>query len=711
MRTCTYCGAELPGQAGFCGNCGQASLSPGNPLESPSSNRGYQSVQVNDLDAATTISAPYWGNTIQPGQAYGFSGSQYPGNFATQLSVDDEEKEEEERRRKAAMLGFGLLGLAGTAQPPAGNVPVIQGTPQISGVPFVHGTPPMAGNLPPQNIAQSYKAGFYASQTQQISHVPSPPTPHPHHPPVHPGLHRPPTTHPNSPHHPDPGGCAPAWLIFIFAAILIITSIISIGLTVLSPDLSALSGSTDITLGGTLQLHGTHFIPGSSVTFTLDGTTPLFFSRQGSNGLALHSANSLPALAISSIDSGQLPSASNSVAAGIDGSFTVTFSIDQSWKTGQHTIRASERLSPRSASITITVHQAGDTATPSATASATATDTPLATASPSVTPSTTPSGLSCLNPGSVTLGPVSEGYNQAVSTQVTLCAAGSGAVNWTARWDHNQAPWLNLSNSSGQIQASGQQQINLSVLATNLKAGDYNATVTFSSQQGSTTETLNVAFAVQTGCIRASKQALNFTGVAGVSDPQPQTVVVTNCGTVGTWSTRVSTSNNVNWLSAAPTGGGLNGGAAQNTTVSASILKTQLAPGTYSGQVQFAIGSNQLSVPVTLTVQAAPKIIVVYPNPPSFYANKQCTLNQDLKYWTCIASISNSSQSSSLRWRSSSSGVPNISFNPSSATLPPGGGQRVTITVPENSCQTPTTLTFSGPANSANISWSCGNTA
>jgi len=133
-----------------------------------------------------------------------------------------------------------------------------------------------------------------------------------------PGLHRPPTTHPNSPHHPDPGGCAPAWLIFIFAAILIITSIISIGLTVLSPDLSALSGSTDITLGGTLQLHGTHFIPGSSVTFTLDGTTPLFFSRQGSNGLALHSANSLPALAISSIDSGQLPSASNSVAAGID---------------------------------------------------------------------------------------------------------------------------------------------------------------------------------------------------------------------------------------------------------------------------------------------------------------------------------------------------------------------------------------------------------
>jgi len=320
--------------------------------------------------------------------------------------------------------------------------------------------------------------------------------------------------------------------------------------------------------------------------------------------------------------------------------------------------------------------------------------------------------LSCISPASVTIGPVSEGYVKAVSTQVTLCASGSGTLNWTATWNHNQAPWLTLNNSSGQIQAPGQQQINVSALATDLKAGNYSATVTFSSPQGTTTETLNVTFAVQTGCIRTSQQALSFSGVAGTSDPQPQKVVVTNCGNVGIWSTSVSTgkgSNNVNWLNVTPTGGGLNGGASQNVTVSASILKTRLGPGTYNGQVQYAIGSNQVTVSVTLIVQAAPKIIVVSPNPPSFYAPKQCTFGQKFLVWMCFASISNSSQSLSLSWKSSSSGVPNITFKPSNGTLPPGGSERVTITVPENNCQVPTTLSFTGPANTATISWSCAS--
>jgi hypothetical protein len=706
MRTCIFCGAELPGQAGFCGNCGHPTPPAGNPVESPTNGKsgsGNQLLQVHSLDAATTNSTPQWGNAVQgqPGQAYDSHSSQFAGDFGTQPSADNEE---EERRRKAAMLGFGLLGLAGEGQPPGGNVPAVHGTPQIGVVPFVQGTP--------QNLPQgSYSSGFYASQTQQVSHVPQSPVPPTPHPIYHPSGSAGP--HPTSPHHPNQHGCAPAWLIIVFAAILIITSIISIGLTVLSPRLSLLSGSTNVTQGGSLQLHGTSFIPGSSVTFTLDDTTPLYFTNQGSNGQALHSANSLPALGITSIHIGQVSSANSSVTAGIDGTFSVTFLMDQSWKTGQHTIRASERFIPRSASITITVHQAGETPTlPTSSPSTTDTLTPIASPSVTPSPSTTPSDLSCISPASVTIGPVSEGYVKAVSTQVTLCASGSGTVNWTATWNHNQAPWLTLENSFGQIQAPGQQQINVSALATDLKAGNYSVTVTFSSPQGTTTETLNVTFAVQTGCIHTSQQALSFSGVAGTSDPQPQKVVVTNCGNVGIWSTSVSTgkgSNNVNWLNVTPTGGGLNGGASQNVTVSASILKTQLGPGTYNGQIQYAIGSNQVTVSVTLIVQAAPKIMVVSPNPPSFYAPNQCTFGQKFLVWMCFASISNSSQRVSLSWKSSSSGVPNITFKPSNGTLPPGGSERVTITVPENNCQVPTTLSFTGPANRATIAWSCAS--
>jgi hypothetical protein len=713
LHTCVYCGAELPNQSVFCGNCGQPQPA-GNLPWAPTSGSNQQPLPMNSLDAATTISTPKWGSPMQ-GRPAQYS-AQVQSGYGTQPTTNNED---EEQRRRAALLGFGLVSLAAEGQPSVGNVPMVHGTPQAGGVPMVHGTPPMAGSPFVQNVANAgYPSGFYASQTQQLPHVPHTSTP-PHmlHPISHsPGYSapRPPSgTRRPSPYQPNPGGCAPVWLIFVFAAILIITSVTSIGLTVLSPGLSLLNGSTAITPGGTLQLHGTSFIPGSSVTFSLDGTTPLFFAHQGSSIQALHNVNSLPALGIASVHIDQIPSANNAVTVGINGTFTVAFTIDQSWKTGQHTIRASERFSPRSASITIDVHQSGETPapSPSASPSPTATDTPSPTASPSLTasPSSTPSALSCLNPGSVALGPVSEGYNQAISTQVTLCVGGSGMVNWTANWDQNQAPWLKLGNNTGQIQAPGQQQISISALATNLKAGNYSATVTFSSQQGSATETLNVSFTVQTGCIRTSQQTFHFVGVAGISDPQPQTAVVSNCGIVGTWSTSVSTDNNVHWLGVAPARGGLNGGSTQNVTISTSILKTQLGTGTYNGTILFAIGSNQVSVSVTLTVQAPPKIIVIYPNPPSYNASTQCTLNQSFKAWTCIASISNNSQSMSLSWKSFSSGVPNITFKPSSDTLPPGGGERVIISIPENSCQRPATLSFVGPANTANISWSCSN--
>src|SRR5439155_7177049 len=148
------------------------------------------------------------------------------------------------------------------------------------------------------------------------------------------------------------------------------------------------------------------------------------------------------------------------------------------------------------------------------------------------------------------------------------------------------------------------------------------------------------------------------------------------------------TSLNVNWLSVAPTGGALNAGATQNVTVTTSNLKTKLAAGTYRGKIVFGIGSNQVIVYVTLTVQPAPKIILNVPGSGSFNASKDCTFSPNPGGWACTASISNSSSSQSLSWKASSSRVPNISFKPSNDTLTPGGGERVEIIVPKNSCQT-----------------------
>src|SRR2546430_423292 len=46
-----------------------------------------------------------------------------------------------------------------------------------------------------------------------------------------------------------------------------------------------------------------------------------------------------------------------------------------------------------------------------------------------------------------------------------------------------------------------------------------------------------------------------------------------------------------------------------SVTISASNLKTQLSAGTYGGRILFNIGSNQVNVYVTLTVEPGPKAL------------------------------------------------------------------------------------------------------
>src|SRR5205085_7186239 len=187
------------------------------------------------------------------------------------------------------------------------------------------------------------------------------------------------------PGHTPPGGCTLDWLIVLFAAIFIISSFIGIGLTVVSPSLS-LSDGTNVALADSLHLHGSGFIPISGVVLTLDDTTPLYFTGGSSTMQAFYGTHTLMNLEMSTAPLGEISPAKNIVVVGVDGSFNVTITIDQSWQTGQHTISASERAFPRSAAITINVHKSGQL--------------PLASSSPTPsltnTPSpTTPSRLRC----------------------------------------------------------------------------------------------------------------------------------------------------------------------------------------------------------------------------------------------------------------------------------------------------------------------------
>src|SRR5579884_4319490 len=634
MAICEYCGADIPEHASFCGHCGQAPsyvTGPNAPTRA-----SFPSLDALPMDNPfSTIISPSQAN-LSPAEngGEGMSSSpvwQHPGQAnpsfpanagqdQAQMTVANSAEEEEERRRDA-LLGLGFVGLA---RPEADHVPMAQGTPHMGSVPVVQGTPHMGNaSMGAMQGTASMPSGASSPQAPSYPTQPNPPTqPQP---PTHP---RPPT-HPHPP-QPNPPGCAPAWLIIVSAIILIITSIITAAFTILTPTLS-LSGSGSVPLGGTLHLHGSHFLPGSSITLTLDGSIPLSVSAPSffASNASFPTTGEVWTLAAQQ---------NNVLRAGGDGSFDVTIQVGTNWKPGQHTIRATENISPRSAELTFTVLANDTTPTPTptatSTATATATVTPTTSPSPTMTATSITTGLSCINPTTLALGPVSEGYDQAVSSVVTLCTNGSGTVNWTASWDQNAAPWLKLDQTSGQIQAPAQQQVTVSASASGLKVGNYSATVTFTDGQNGTSETLTVNFTVQAGCVSAMPTTLSFTGEAGVSDPSSQTVSVTNCSALAaTWTATVSTGSGGNWLSLDTSSDTLKGKSAQNVTVTASVVKTKLSAGTYTGQITFAIGSTQSVVNVTLTVQAAPTLVVESPNPPTFYAYQNCSYNSTGSYW------------------------------------------------------------------------------
>ncbi|MGZ6368357.1 MAG: zinc ribbon domain-containing protein, partial [Ktedonobacteraceae bacterium] len=275
MQKCEFCGSLIPEHASFCGQCGRV---PIKAIETKTIASDFYIPDIQNFDTSTNVSVPA---KVQPSMAY--NQQSFISNLPT-TSLNYEEEEEEERRRRAALLGMGipLLGsLAVEGMPDAGNVPMVEGTPQMSGVPTVQGSP-----YPP---AGSMGQGLYSNPTVMAPQLPSliPISPLPatttvtlHHP------HRPPHTaqpphpsHPSSPSH-KPHGCSTVFIISaIIIPILIILSFIGLGLTLFAPSLT-LSGSTIVVQGGNFTLHGSHFIPGSSVTLTLDDTIPIYFSSR-----------------------------------------------------------------------------------------------------------------------------------------------------------------------------------------------------------------------------------------------------------------------------------------------------------------------------------------------------------------------------------------------------------------------------------------------
>lgn len=658
----------MPTEASFCGKCGHA------PAHS-----AQQNPRIDDLPTRQLASAgPGEANTLTPSGRLAFSGeSTGPLRPLTLVPFEEDREEvedEEEKRRRAALLGLALPLVGGLAdQQPLGRLPGIQGTPQQAQFPGIQGTPGLQGSIPSSPGTPAVASG-------------PPPVQRPGAPPPH-------RQPPSGQHGGSPGGspasspgCLTLVAIIVATALIILAIIIGLGLTLLAPDL-ALSGNSHVAPGGSMTLHGSNFLPHSSVTLTLDGGTPLYVLRTPPGG-GRHATGA-----------GLVQAASNMVPVQSDGTFTITFQANPSWLLGPHIVHASESVSHRSASLPFTIVESGASVTPTPTSgpAATPTSSPTATPTPTPAPTTAPPAvpfLSCLAPGKLTLGPLSERSSQTASGNVTLCAGGSGTLTWQARWNQQQAPWLHMARISGSVLAPGQFQAAVSASVTNLAAGTYTATITFIGLQSNSIRTLTVGLTVQASCLRVGPLSLSFvTAVGSNPNPDTQTISLTNCGLTSNWSATAATSDGNNWLAVNPGNGTLQGNSSRQITVAINALS--LATSTYNGTVTLKLGAKTIAVAVTLTVDplitAGPQLL-----------NPTCTTDQNGNA-ICTLTLGSTPGGLPLSW-SATADQRGVTIKPGNDTIAAGGSETVTIVF--SICVT-TIITFFGPANSAAVTWDC----
>ncbi|MDQ6644926.1 MAG: hypothetical protein M3Y76_10795, partial [Chloroflexota bacterium] len=196
----------------------------------------------------------------------------------------------------------------------------------------------------------------------------------------------------------------------------------------------------------------------------------------------------------------QLITGSSLVKVGPNGSADVAMLIDANWTSGYHTIEAEDVATRYTASATLQITGAGPTR---------------------------PSRLR-IDTTMLDFGADYQGANTIQS--LTLHNSGGGSISWSANSDQ---PWLLLSPPQGMFSAS--QTIAVAVERANLKVGDYQGTITFSSNIGAV-ERISVHMTVRAlpanpgAVLEVTPPVLSFTALDGGSDPAAQALTISNPG-------------------------------------------------------------------------------------------------------------------------------------------------------------------------------------
>ncbi len=653
MQECKFCGSTLPNNAHFCANCGHVidELNQGTTKISNSPEFDMPTIKSN---TPPLFSEPWLPRSFNAsmGQSDLDVGTTLP--WSGEVSIPDNQQFQERRTDENQVILPGMMLLAGQiaeGQVPAGNVPMVQGTPQVSGVPAVQGTP----------AVPAHPAGaqaFYHNAAPSAPTVPAPSwVPH----------------KPGRRHIPRPHGIAQHLLVAAVAIVVIATTAATGALAIFRPALS-LSVNGGITPGGTIQLHGQNFSPGSSVTLTLDQGEPLSSIGHGNVGVASHGtgfANVLQ-MSVSAEHSLQATAQNTSIPVSIQGTFDATIHVSQNWSAGVHTIHATDRVLGRSADLQFTI--------------------PPSQARLVVTPS------SVLDFGSLETG-------RKVALSVIVGNVGGRQLHWTA--DVGSTSWLNVQPASGMLLPGNHEQVvNIVADASNLTAKNYSAILHITSDAGEAHITVKLKV-IPPGSVSSAKAILDVNpasldfGILTVGAQVAMNVTLANTGTQAlSWG---ADTGNANWLKLSSNSGQiLPGGHPQVMSVTADT--TQLAVGNHSAMLNIKSNGGNKQVVVTVVVKGAtpsPAQIAVTPNPLDFGAlnpNATKTLPQ---------TVSNSG-GQSLTWNLNTTSLPGwLSVDKSSDTVQANSSETINVTVNTANLKPgpySVTLNFSSDGGNASIS-------
>lgn len=306
-------------------------------------------------------------------------------------------------------------------------------------------------------------------------------------------------------------------------------------------------------------------------------------------------------------------------------------------------------------------------------------------------------------------GPVGGPFDP-LSAPYVLGNAGSSAIDWSIEISK---PWLSASLAAGQLQASGSQNVTLSIdplQAAQLIAGTHVASVVFHDlTNASDFEILVTLTAIEPARLQVTP-ADGFTTAgppSGPFSPPSKTYTLSNSGgQLLSWQV----TRNTNWVTRSRVSGSLAPG--QQTTVVIGINSTitsSFSDGTYTDTLFFTNLTNGLgddTRPVDLTLTTPPAILTVTPAQPFSSAGQ---VGGPFQPASKTFTLSNSG-ATALNWQALAS-TAWLALSPASGSLVPGASTQVVASIQQGVAASLPVGQHTGQLTFTNLTSGTGNTS